>query len=452
MSDIREHWSSKLGFLFAAVGSAVGLGLLWKFPFTVKENGGGLFLIGYLVCLLIVGIPVFIGELILGRSSARAAVGAYQVLGSHKGNWKGVGWLACLASFLIMSYYSTIGGWGISYILMSIQGFYQGLSVGQVGEVFTELSRSGGICVIWHFIFTAICFGVVISGVRKGIEYWSKIMMRILLVLLLGLFCYCLGLSGLKEAAKFVFYPDPARFQFSSLLEALGLAFFTMSLGQGIMISYGSYMRPGTSVVKMATIVGFSVLVVAVVASMIIFPVLFSFSVPPGEDMGLVFQTMPYLFGQLPGSLVIATAFFVLFVFAGITSAIPLIEVVATNLMELYGLTRKRAVLYVALACFIFGIPSAFAFSGGVFPGWEEIYKGNFMRTMDTLVSVWVIPIGGFLSSLFMGWILNGEKAKKEFTAGGSPVWLFHVWRFFIRFVVPLVIAAIIIEKSGVMR
>jgi neurotransmitter:Na+ symporter, NSS family len=450
MSVIREQWSSKFGFLFAAVGSAVGLGLLWKFPFTVKENGGGLFLLSYLICLLVVGVPVFIGELILGRSSRRAAVGAYQVLDKKKGSWRGVGWLGCLASFLIMSYYSSIGGWGISYILMSLQGFYQGLTVGEVGGVFTELSKSGGITVIWHFIFTGICLCVVISGVRQGIEYWSKIMMRILLVLLIALFCYCLGLSGLKEAAHFIFYPDPSRFKLSSMLEALGLAFFTMSLGQGVMISYGSYMKKDTSVVKMAAVVGFSVLVVAILASMIIFPVLFSFAVPPGEGMGLVFQTMPFLFGKLPASLLLSTSFFVLFVFAGITSAIPLIEVVATNLMELYKLTRKRAVVYVSIACFIFGIPSAFAFSGGVFPGWSDIYKSNFLRTMDALVSVWVIPVGGLLSSIFIGWVLDRKVAKSEFTAGGAPVWLYYVWRFFIRFVVPLVILAIIVEKSGI--
>ena len=404
-----------LGFFFAAVGSAVGLGLLWKFPFTVKENGGGLFLLCYLCCLLLVGIPVFIGELILGRRSQRAAVGAFDVLGNGQKGWRGVGWLGVMASFLIMSYYSIIGGWGISYILMSIQGFYKGLSVAQVGEVFNELSRSSGISVLWHFIFTGLCMGIVFSGVRKGIEHWSKFMMRVLLVLMIGLALYCLGLDGLKKAAHFVFYPDPGRFTMSSMLEALGLAFFTMSLGQGVMISYGSYMKKETSVVGMATIVGIAVLVVAMLASMIIFPVIFSFDVPAGEGMGLVFQTLPFLFGKLPGSLVIATAFFILFVFAGITSAIPLIEVVASNLMELYQFSRKKAVVIVGSATFLFGIPSAFAFSGGMFPQWKTIYGMNFLRSMDMLVTSWIIPVGGLLMAIFIGWVFKKDEAQKEF-------------------------------------
>ncbi|MCH9614963.1 MAG: hypothetical protein SP1CHLAM54_00410 [Chlamydiia bacterium] len=444
MSQVREHWGSRFGFIMAAIGSAIGLGILWKFPYTVGENGGGLFLLTYLICLLVVGIPLFIGELIMGRSSERAAVGAFK--GSH---FKIAGWFGVLASFLIMSFYSVIAGWGMSYVLMSLTGFYQGLSVNEVGVVFEKLSNSGGITVFWHFIFTAITVGIVISGVRKGIEFWAKHMTRILLIMLVGLFLYGTQLSGFKEAARFVFHPKVSGFTFSSAIEALGLAFWTLSIGQGIMISYGSYMKKDHNILQLAGIVAMSVIIVATLSAMTIFPVVFSFDLTPQSGYGLVFKTLPYLFANLPGALVVSTVFFALFVFTALTSAIPLVEVVASNLMELHGLSRKKAVTLVGSATFLFGIPSALAISGGLFPDWKAIYGQDFLETINNFVSIWVIPIGGLLTSIYLGWVRDKQSTYDEFMSGNTCAWAFHVWRFFIRYLVPLTIFIIIIEKSG---
>ena len=368
MNQVREHWGSRLGFILAAVGSAIGLGVLWKFPYTVGENGGGLFLFSYIVCIIVIGIPVLIGELLLGRHSQRAAVGAFEVLSQERPKWKIAGWFGVLSSFLIMSFYSVIAGWGMSYVLMSLSGFYQNLSSGEVSGIFEKLSHSGSITLFWHFLFTLITMSIVLSGVRKGIEFWSKIMTRALFVILLGLFFYSITMDGFGKAAHFIFYPDVQEFSFSSALEALGLAFFTLSLGQGIMISYGSYMRKKENIPQMACIIGFSVVVVAILAAMTIFPVIFTFGFEPQQGSGLIFKTLPYLFAQLPGSLVISTIFFTLFVFTALTSAIPFVEVVATNIMELAHWPRKRAVLLVAAGTFIFGVPSALAFSQTLFP------------------------------------------------------------------------------------
>lgn len=444
MNQVREHWGSRFGFVMAAIGSAIGLGILWKFPYTVGENGGGLFLLTYLVCLLIVGIPLFIGELIMGRSSERASVGAFQ--GSQ---FKIGGWFGVLASFLIMSFYSVIAGWGMSYVLMSLTGFYQGLSVSEVGDVFDKLSSSGGITVFWHFLFTLITVGIVISGVRKGIEFWAKHMTRILLILLVGLFLYGTGLSGFKQAARFVFLPNSAGFSWESAIEALGLAFWTLSIGQGIMISYGSYMKKDHNILQLAGVVSLSVIVVAALSAMTIFPIVFSFDLPPQSGYGLVFKTLPFLFASLPGSLVISTVFFTLFVFTALTSAIPLVEVVASNFMELKGLSRKKAVTYVGIATFVFGIPSALAISGGIFPEWKAIYGQDFLETINNFVSIWVIPIGGLLTSIYLGWVRDTQSTYDEFVSGNSAKWAFHIWRFFIRYIVPLTIFIIIIEKSG---
>ncbi len=449
MNQLREHWTGRIGFLMAAIGSAIGLGILWKFPYTVGENGGGLFLLSYLICLIIVGVPIFIAELILGRSSQRAAVGAYEHHDRKGGIWKVTGWFGVLASFLIMSFYSVIAGWGMSYILMSLNGFYQSLSGEEVAAAYGALVSSGDISVFWHFLFTLITTVIVLSGVRKGIEKWAKIMTKILLVLLVLLFFYTITLSGFGQAAEFIFHPNVADFKLSSLIEALGLAFWTLSIGQGIMISYGSYMKRTESIVQMSGIVAFSVIVVAVLAALVIFPVVFTFGLPPEAGPGLIFQTLPYLFAKLPGSLVLSTMFFTLFVFTALTSAIPLIEVVATNIMELKNISRKKAALMVGGATFTFGIPSAFAESRAIFPDWAAIYGMNFLKTIDSLVSIWVIPVGGLLSALFVGWVMDKKVMRDEFVFGTKLPVLYYPWRFFVKWIVPLTIAVIIIQKSG---
>ncbi|MCH9631398.1 MAG: hypothetical protein S4CHLAM37_14210 [Chlamydiia bacterium] len=450
MSAVREHWSSKVGFVFAAIGSAVGLGLLWKFPYTIGQNGGGLFLLAYFVCLFVVGIPILVGELILGRHTQRASVGAFDVLSPENKSWKAIGWFGAIASFLIQSFYSVIAGWGLSYVLMSLNGFYKGLSKEEVSLVFDQLQGSGYISLLWHFVFTGIVVLIVLAGVRKGIEYWAKFMTKALLIVLVGLFIYGLTLKGFNEAAHFIFYPDPSKFKLSSAIEALGLAFWTLSIGQGIMIIYGSYMKKGDSIPRLAGVIAFSVIVVAILIALTIFPIVFTFGFKPQEGTGLIFKTLPFLFAQLPGALVFSTLFFILFVFTSLTSAIPLVEAVSANIMELYKVTRRKAVLGVGLALLIVGIPSAFAATNLLFPQWKEIYGSNFLDTVNNIVSIWIIPIGGFFTSIFIGWVMDKRVCKDEFlSAGGSKVF-YMVWRFFIRWLVPLMIFVIIVQKSGV--
>jgi len=449
MHRIREHWTGRFGFLMEAIGSAIGLGILWKFPYIVGENGGGLFLLSYLICLVAIGIPIFIAEILLGRSSQRAAVGAYEVHDQKKAGWKVIGWFAVLASFLIMSFYSVIAGWGMSYVLMSLSSFYQVLNESKMTQIYETLSSSGDISLFWHFLFTLVTTVIVISGVRKGIERWGKIMTKTLFVLLVLRFFYTLTLDGFGKAAEFIFYPNLKNFKLSSGIEALGLAFWTLSVGQGIMISYGSYMKRSDSIVQMSGIVAFSVIIVAILAALMIFPVVFTFGLEPQSGPGLIFQTLPYLFSKLPGSLVLSTMFFTLFVFTALTSAIPLVEVVATNLMELKNISRKKAAIFVGCATFILGIPSAFANSPAFFPDWTAIYGMNFLKTIDSLVSIWVIPIGGFLSAIFVGWVMDKKVVQEEFFFGTKEVFLYHVWKFFLRWIVPLAIVIIMLQKSG---
>ncbi|MGK5595165.1 MAG: sodium-dependent transporter [Parachlamydiaceae bacterium] len=450
MQKPREHWSNQLGFILAAAGSAIGLGTLWKVPYVIGQNGGGLFVLLYIFCIFFIGIPVFIAELMLGRKAQRAAVGTFISLSHNSGLWKAPGWLGVISSFIIMSFYSVVAGWGLNYVFMCLNQFYLGRSPSEISQIFSTLESSGDITLFWNFLFTALTIGVVYPGVREGIEYWSKFMTSSLFILLLILCCYSITLDGFDLAVRFIFYPDFSHFKISGALEALGLSFFTLSLGQGVMLTYGSYMRRTEDIPKTSGIIGLSITGASLLAGLMIFPVIFTFGFQPQEGAGLVFKTLPLLFGKLPGSLILSTSFFTLFTFAALTSGIALVEVVAANFIDLFGWNRKKAVLVTGAATFIFGIPSALAKTGLLFPNWQVIYGKNFFETVDNLVSVWLLSIGGLMIALFTGWKLDRELIQEEFMDGTAWRWLFKPWLFFIRWVVPIAILLIISHSTGV--
>lgn len=445
----REHWSSHLGFILAAAGSAIGLGVLWKFPYVTGENGGGIFFLAYILCVFLIGIPIFAAELILGRRAQRGAVGIFANLSGDSNAWKAVGWLGVISSFLIMSYYSVLAGWGLSYIVLSLIQNNPSQSAQEASQIFETLQSSSDITLFWHFLFTALTVAVVYPGVRKGIEYWAKFMTTTLFIMLVGLCLYTITLPGFSEAVSFLLSPDFAKFKPSSLLEALGLAFFTLSLGQGIMLTYGSYMHKGEDIPRTSVIIGSMIILVSLLAGLMIFPVIFSFDMAPTEGRGLVFKTLPLLFGKLPGSIIISTVFFTLFVFTALTSSVALVEVVAANFIDLFNWSRHKAVLITGLACFLFGIPSALAETNTLFSNWSHIFGKNFFATIDDLTSIWLLPIGGFFTALFAGWFLDKEITQNEFAAGTNWVVLWKPWRFFMRWVAPIAIATIVLQKSG---
>jgi neurotransmitter:Na+ symporter, NSS family len=452
MQNQREHWGTRLGFILAAAGSAIGLGTLWLFPYVTGKNGGGLFVLIYALCTLIIGVPVFMAELVLGRRAQRGAVGIFATLADNSSTWKAAGWLGVITSFLIMSYYSVIAGWGLNYVLMSLSQSYRNLSPQEISNVFETLSKSGDITIFWHFAFTALTVAVVYQGIRHGIEYWSKFLTSGLFILLLVLCCYSFTLEGFGQAVSFLFSPDISKFKPSSAIEALGLSLFTLSLGQGIMLTYGSYMKQDDDIPKTAFIITAMILVVSALAGLMIFPIIFTFGFSPEAGPGLVFKTLPLLFSKLPGSLLISTTFFVLFVFTALTSSVALVEVVVANLIDLYEWPRKKAVLLTGLACFIFGIPSALSGTDWLFGNWATIFGKNFFDTVSGLVSVWFLPIGALMISLFSGWVLNSQISKDELLSGTTLRWIWQPWYFFIRFVAPLAILIIMLQESGVIN
>ncbi|NGX52202.1 MAG: hypothetical protein KR126chlam5_00497 [Candidatus Anoxychlamydiales bacterium] len=452
MKQQREHWGSKLGFIMATAGSAIGLGSLWRFPYIAGQNGGGAFVLLYLFFTLIIGIPAFIGELIIGRAAQKGAVGAYTELSHGSTHWKLLGWLNLLTSFIILSYYSVVSGWGINYALMSLSNFTAGKTPDQIKAIFNTVYISGDINIFWLFIFMLMTAGVVYGGIKKGIEYWSKMLMPALFAILIGLFIYSTTLPGFKEAAKFILYPDFSKLNAGSILSALGMALFTLSVGLGIILTYGSYMKSSEDIPKTSLIIGGVSVSVSLLSALMIFPIVFTFGFEPEAGPGLVFQTLPVLFSKLPGTLVLSTIFFVLFIFATLTSTISILEVLVSNLIEVFNWSRKKAVLISSFVTFLFGIPTALSGSGSLFKNWKTIYNKDFFETLNDLTADWLMPLSAFFTVLFISFAMKKAFSKEEFSKGTTIPKLMHTWFFLVRYVAPIAILIIILQQSGIIN
>jgi len=449
MTKQREHWGSRIGFIMATAGSAIGLGSLWRFPYIAGQNGGGAFVLLYLFFTFLIGLPIFLGELIIGRSAQKSSVGAYSEL-SNGSQWSMIGWLNIITNFLILSYYSVVSGWSLNYALMSLNNFTLGKTPDEIREVFSIMYQSADINLLWHFIFMLMTAGVVYGGVRKGIEHWSKILTPALLVILVGLFIFALFLPGFPEAAKFILYPDFSKLSSNGVLNALGMSFFTLSVGLGILVTYGSYMKPEEDIPKTGIIIGAVSVSVSLFAALMIFPIVFTFGFEPEGGPGLVFKTLPVLFAKMPATLVLSTVFFTLFVFTALTSSISIIEVLVSNLMEIFKWSRKKSVIICGITAFILGIPTALAGSGKLFPNWSKMYNGDFFDTLNYITGSWMMPLAGLLAAIFVGWKMDKKLAKTEFEKGSTLAFLARGWIFLLKWVAPVGVFIIILQEGGI--
>ncbi|MDF2576582.1 MAG: yhdH-A [Chlamydiales bacterium] len=450
MSAKRENWGSKLGFLLAAAGSAIGLGSLWKFPYSMGDNGGGLFLICYIVFTFLIGVPIFIGELIIGRSTQKSPVAAYWSLSQQSPHWKIVGFLSSGVTLLILSYYAVVAGWGLNYSFMSLNHFTSGRSAEEIGQIFNVMLQSGDINLFYFLLFMLMTVGIVWGGINQGIEYYSKILTPALFIVLIGLTTYSMTLSGFKDAVHFMFYPDFTKLSSKGILEALGLAFYSVSVGMGIIITYGSYMSKQQDIPQLTGVLAFSSTFVSILAGLMIFPIVFSFGFTPSEGAGLVFKTMPVLFEKLPGTVILSTLFFLLVVLTALTSAISIFEVLVATCIDSFKMTRQRASLYLGLAVFVLGIPSALAGCKGIFPNWEYLYGKDFFTTMDYLCMNWIVPLNVLMTALFLGWKLDDKWSQREFCEGSKWGFLFKPWLYTTRWIVPSAILTILAHEVGI--
>lgn len=448
MQPKREHWATRVGFLLATAGSAIGLGSLWRFPYMTGENGGGYFVLMFIGFTLFIGLPVFMAELLMGRHAQKGPVLSFAVLSHDSKTWRMVGWLAVITTFIILSYYLVISGWSLNYAFMSLNQFYLGKSSEEITEIFKLVYQSPQLNIFWLFVFAFLTGGIVYGGVRKGIEQWSRILMPMLFVILLGLFVYSMTLPGAKAAFKFMFSPNASQFRPSSVLNALGMAFFALSVGLGILITYGSYMKSNEDIPKTAFIIAALDISVSLLAALMIFPIIFTFEFQPTEGVGLIFKVLPVLFAQLPAALLISTVFFLLVVFTALTSTISLMEVLVATAMEAFNWTRKKAAILATSVVFIFAIPSALSGANELFPSWKKIYGKNFFETFDYITGSWFLPLSGFLTAIFIGWIMAPEVRKMEFFEGSSLKWLYKPWLFFLKFIAPVAIILIILNQT----
>jgi NSS family neurotransmitter:Na+ symporter len=429
-------WSSKLMFILAAAGSAVGLGNIWRFPYLAGENGGGVFVLAYLVCIFLIGVPILAAEILLGRAGRQSPINSMRNLAQQSGTssfWQLIGWMGALAGFMILSFYAVIAGWAMSYIVDMASGNFVGADADQASQVFGEFTADAVSVVGWHTLFMALTIYIAARGVGRGLETTVRYLMPALFVLLLMLVLYsALATGHFKEGLMFLFSPDLDAFNADSLLVAMGQAFFTLSLGMGAIMAYGAYMPKDTSIIGTATTIALLDTSVALLSGMVIFPLVFANGLQPSEGPGLMFITLPIAFGQMPGGQIFGALFFVLVSFAAITSSISLMEPAVAWVVEKFAVTRAQGAMLVGIIAWFVGLGSAFSFNIGA--DFTLLSGMTFFDTMDYLSNNILLPLGGMLIAIFAGWFLKDQIVEDELA--GDKAWL-NLWRVITRFIAP---------------
>lgn len=456
----REHWSSSLAFVLAAAGSAIGLGNIWKFPYITGVNGGGWFVLVYLAAVLCVALPIMVAEILIGRTAQRSPVAAIRVLDGPRSPWQGIGWLGVAAAFVILSYYSVVAGWTLHYSWLALSQGFAGLDAPAVKALFGQLYADPGTTLFWHGLFMILTVAIVVAGVHRGVERWSRILMPLLFFMVLALVLRAAGSDGFSQALDFVFGAHGDKLTPAGVLEAVGHSFFTLSLGMGAMLTYGSYMRSDEDVVSTSLAVGGLDTLIALLACMMIFPIIFAAGLEPSAGPGLVFISLPIAFGQLPGGALWALVFFVLLAVAALTSAISLLEVAVSHAVDVHGWKRRRATLVIGSIIFLVGIPSALsggtALFGGDFAAATAVLFGagngkNWLDLFDYLASNWMLPLGGFGMALFVAWRMGPAAREQAFKAGSRFARLYWGWVWLLRYLVPAGVAAVFLHAIGVL-
>lgn len=439
----RINFSSKMAVVAAAAGSAVGLGNIWRFPYELGQYGGAAFLILYILFVVALGIPIMLSEFAIGRMGQTDAVGSFRKIAPGKPWWL-VGVMGVVAAFLIMGFYSVVSGWTFEYIYQALTNQFSGKDSAALTASFVEFSSHPFRPIGWAFLFMAISAGIVLLGVKEGIEKSTKFMMPLLFIIIIALGIRSVTLPGGIEGLRFLFQPDFSKITSSVVLSAMGQAFFSLSLGMGCMITYGSYVNKKNNLTHTVAEVTVLDTMVAVLASIAIFPAAFSMGVNPGQGPELVFITLPSVFAQLPGGQFWAVLFFILLSVAAMTSIISLLEVVVAYVTEEFKLKRKPVTIVVALAVMIFSTMSSLSF--GL---WKDvtIFGMTFFDLFDNATSKVMMPLGGLLISLFAGWIMPVDKLREEIgNQGELKLKFFNVYLFLIRYIAPLGILLVMLN------
>ncbi|MGQ1891687.1 sodium-dependent transporter [Thermophagus sp. OGC60D27] len=430
----RDSFSNKFGIIAAAAGSAIGLGNIWRFPYVLGESGGGAFLLIYILFVIIIGVPVMISELLIGRRAQLNVFGAFRKLAPNR-YWNLVGVMGVGAAFLILAFYSVVAGWTLQYVYLSLTNALSGRTPVELKAVFENVQQSGGISVFWTLLFLGGTAYIVRSGIEKGIEKYTKVLMPMLLVIILVLIIRALTLDGASAGLNFLFNPDFSKITSDVILEALGQAFFSLSIGMGVIVTYGSYIKKTESLGGTALSVSLADTLIAVLAGIAIFPAAFAFDMAPDQGPGLVFITLPNIFNKMVGGYIFGLMFFILLTIAALTSSISLLEVVVAYFTEELNLSRPKATW---IACGIIGVLAVIcAFNSLVF------------NVFDKVSSNVLLPLGGLLIVIFVGWIMGAQKPREEIEADGRKAHYYNGFLFVIKFVAPVAIALVFLKGLG---
>jgi NSS family neurotransmitter:Na+ symporter len=445
--SIHGQWSSRWAFILAATGAAVGLGNIWKFPYIMGQNGGGAFVMVYLACILLVATPIFTAEVMLGRRARHSPVQGMAALAQDERAspaWKYLGWMGVIAGFLILSYYSVIMGWAMAYVERAMTGSFHGLDGVALKSMFESFKADPMELLFWHSLAMLLTMLVVVRGVRAGLEAFTVLLMPALFVILLLLVGYGMSTGHFLEAFNFMFAPDFSKLTANSLVVALGHSFFTLSIGMGLIMAYGSYMPAKVSITQTALFVVAADTTVALLAGLAIYPVVFANGLEPSAGPGLVFQTLPIAFGQMSLGVVVGTLFFILLTLAAWTSSISMIEPAVAHLVEKRGWTRVKAGIWLGLGVWLVGIASVLSFNY-----WNEfkLFGKTFFELLDFTTSNIMLPLGGLLMAVFATWIMRREASAEELEL--SPPH-YALWRFLTRYVAPLGILVIFLYGLGI--
>ena len=441
-------WTGRWTFILAATGSAVGLGNLWKFPYITGENGGGAFVLVYLACILLAGIPVMLAEALMGRKKRMSPINAMKELTTEAGSpnfFRGIGWMGALSGFFILSFYSVIAGWALVYVGKLASGAMAGISADASGAAFGAMLADPVGLTVWHTLFMFFTGVVIARGVNKGLESALNILMPILFILMLILFGYSLTTPGFMQGFRFLFDFDFSKLTTESIVVALGHSFFTLSLGMGAIMAYGAYMPAKQSLGKTIMWVGFLDTLVALVAGMIIFAIVFSNGLEPSSGPGLMFVSLPIAFGTMPGGIFFGTVFFILVSIAALSSAISIAEPAVAWAVE-KGFTRVKATIAICSVAWFIGLGTVLSFNE-----WAEykLFGKTFFDSLDFVTSNVMLPLGGLLIAVFVGWFMSSDMIKSELKMKNDT--LFAAWRFVLRFISPVAIALIFINGLGLL-
>ncbi|MFJ7366403.1 sodium-dependent transporter [Peribacillus frigoritolerans] len=443
----QDQWTSKLGFILAAAGSAIGLGAIWKLPYMTGENGGGVFFLLFIIFTLLIGAPILIAEFTIGRNAQKDAISAYKNIAPGK-PWALIGYGGVVASIILLSFFSVVGGWIISYLARSFTGSLSNLTQEEYGNFFNTIISNPYETVIAQLLFMVFTIWVVQGGVSKGIEKANKYMMPSLFILFIILLIRSLTLDGAMEGVEFFLKPDFSALTGETILLALGQSFFALSVGVSVMVTYASYLSKKEDITKSAfSVVGLNIFI-SLLAGLVIFPAVFALGFSPSSGPGLVFVVLPAVFNEMALGGIFMFIFFILLLFATLTTAFSILEIVVAAMIKGDAAKRKKASWIAGITVFLIGIPSALSF--GVLSD-VKIFNLSIFDFADYLTSNIALPVGALFISLFIGYQMKRLEVQKEFESGADPGRsLFKLWYFLIRYIVPIMIILVFLKSTNI--